>query len=324
MARDRRSRYIQMARQIAQQNGVPPRLFLSMIEHESGWNPSAHSSAGAIGLGQLMPRTAKSLGVDPFDPKQNLTGAARYIHSQYQRAGSWREALRAYNFGPAGAAADPSNGSEYADSILAGRSRYRQLAVPNSGAGKLGKAPRYPTFPGHVGLTPQAHAISFAQLVAAVLPGDPMFQEWARIVDVPDHIVQKQGIVSPRGSVVRVGVPTGEAQGVIGAAQSQLGKPYVFGSGPDTSSFDCSDLIQWAYAQTGITIPRTTFEQIHVGRGVSWKDLQPGDLIFPTTHHVVMYVGNGKVIAAPHTGTVVQYQPVTDFSNPVAIRRVLP
>jgi NlpC/P60 family/Transglycosylase SLT domain len=317
VARDRRSRYIQMARQTAAKYGVPPRLFLSMIEHESAWNPAAISSSGAIGLGQLMPRTAKSLGVDPTNPRENLDGAARYIHSLY--SGSWREALRAYNFGPSGAAENPDNGSEYADSILAGRSKYRQLPSAGPAAAK-GSGP----FPGHIGLTPTAHAISFAQLVAAVLPDDPAFQQWARVVDVPDPVVQKQGIVSPKGSVIRVAVPTGEAQGVIGAAQSQLGKPYVFGSGPDTSSFDCSDLIQWAYAQSGINIPRTTYQQIHVGRGVAWKDLQPGDLIFPTTHHVVMYVGNGKVIAAPHTGTVVQYQPVSDFSNPVAIRRVLP
>jgi cell wall-associated NlpC family hydrolase len=105
-----------------------------------------------------------------------------------------------------------------------------------------------------------------------------------------------------------------------------VGKPYVFGSGPNTDSFDCSDLIQWAYAQQGIELPRTTFDQIKVGKAINpnnIKGLKPGDLIFPTDHHVVMYVGGGKVIAAPHTGTVVQYQPLSRFGKLLAVRRVI-
>jgi cell wall-associated NlpC family hydrolase len=111
---------------------------------------------------------------------------------------------------------------------------------------------------------------------------------------------------------------------VLGFAASQIGKPYVFGSGPDFKSFDCSDLIQAAYKGIGIKLPRTTFGQIKAGKPVDLHNIQPGDLVFPSNHHVVLYVGNGKVIAAPHTGALVQYQNLSDFGNPVAIRRVLP
>ena len=74
----------------------------------------------------------------------------------------------------------------------------------------------------------------------------------------------------------------------------------------------------------GIQLPRTTYEQVHMGRAVNPdSQLQPGDLVFPSPHHVVMYVGDGKVIAAPHTGTVVQYQPLAGFGKLYAVRRVL-
>ena len=67
---------------------------------ESGWNPSAVSTKGATGLAQLMPATARRLGVDATDPRQNLDGGARYLRMMYDRFGSWRLALAAYNAGP--------------------------------------------------------------------------------------------------------------------------------------------------------------------------------------------------------------------------------
>lgn len=111
--------------------------------------------------------------------------------------------------------------------------------------------------------------------------------------------------------------------GVIAFAGSQIGKPYVFGSGPDFKSFDCSDLIQAAYKAIGVKLPRDTYGQIKAGRPVSLQNIQPGDLVFPSKGHVVLYIGNGQVIAAPHTGALVQYQNLSDFGNPVAVRRVL-
>lgn len=92
--------YVTMARRVAQRHNVPEALFLRLIHQESRWNPNAVSPKGAIGLAQLMPQTARSLGVDPKDPSQNLDGGARYLSTQYKRFRSWSLALAAYNAGP--------------------------------------------------------------------------------------------------------------------------------------------------------------------------------------------------------------------------------
>ena len=92
--------YLQMAKDAARRHGVPTDLFLRLVQQESGWNPSAKSHAGAIGLAQLMPGTARVLRVNPHDPYENLEGGARYLAQQYRTFGSWRLALAAYNAGP--------------------------------------------------------------------------------------------------------------------------------------------------------------------------------------------------------------------------------
>ena len=92
--------YRALASQIAQQEGVPVDLFLRLVNQESRFNPNAVSGAGAIGLAQLMPGTARDLGVDPNDPTQNLTGGARYLRQQLDAFGQPDLALAAYNAGP--------------------------------------------------------------------------------------------------------------------------------------------------------------------------------------------------------------------------------
>lgn len=93
--------YLDMARSAAQRHNVPEDLFLKLVQQESGFNAKAVSPKGALGLAQLMPETAKVLGVDPHDPYENLEGGARYLAEQYRAFGSWRLALAAYNAGPA-------------------------------------------------------------------------------------------------------------------------------------------------------------------------------------------------------------------------------
>ncbi|MGR3524681.1 MAG: lytic transglycosylase domain-containing protein [Paracoccaceae bacterium] len=92
--------YLAMARDAARRHGVPEDLFLKLVQQESGFNPKAVSSKGALGLAQLMPDTARILRVDPLDPYQNLDGGARYLMQQYRAFGNWRLALAAYNAGP--------------------------------------------------------------------------------------------------------------------------------------------------------------------------------------------------------------------------------
>ena len=92
--------HLSIARLMAQKHNIPVDLFLRLIQQESGWNEKAVSHKGAIGLTQLMPETAKLLGVDPYDVRQNLDGGARYLATQYKRFRNWRLALAAYNAGP--------------------------------------------------------------------------------------------------------------------------------------------------------------------------------------------------------------------------------
>ncbi|MCC5976159.1 MAG: lytic transglycosylase domain-containing protein [Rubellimicrobium sp.] len=92
--------YLALAREAARRHAIPEDLFLRLVQQESGWNDRAVSHKGAIGLAQLMPGTAQMLGVDPWDPVQNLEGGARYLRQQYNTFGRWDFALAAYNAGP--------------------------------------------------------------------------------------------------------------------------------------------------------------------------------------------------------------------------------
>lgn len=124
----------------------------------------------------------------------------------------------------------------------------------------------------------------------------------------------------------------GEGQAVVHEAARFLGKPYVWGGESPNSGFDCSGLVQYSYRQLGVDLPRTTFDQIKVGHAVEWGQFQPGDLIFSNfegpgagASHVVIYAGHGEVIAAPHTGGHVEYEPVSWFKDYfVGARRVIP
>jgi cell wall-associated NlpC family hydrolase len=114
---------------------------------------------------------------------------------------------------------------------------------------------------------------------------------------------------------------------VLLAAASKLGRPYVWGAeGPDT--FDCSGLVQWAYAQAGITVPRVTHQQFVSGPQIPLEQAQPGDLLFwrsdPTNpgyvSHVAIYWGDGKMLHAPRTGDVVKIVPVSTRNFAGAVR----
>lgn len=103
--------------------------------------------------------------------------------------------------------------------------------------------------------------------------------------------------------------PSSRAGIAVRAALSRLGRPYVWGAtGPD--QFDCSGLTQWAYARAGIHLDRTTYEQIYDGVPVARSQVRPGDLVFPSSGHVQMAIGNNLVVEAPHSGANVRISPL--------------
>jgi cell wall-associated NlpC family hydrolase len=102
------------------------------------------------------------------------------------------------------------------------------------------------------------------------------------------------------------------AQAAIDAAYSVIGVPYQFGGSSPESGFDCSGLTMWAWSHAGVSLPHSSAMQYAVLPHVAQSDLQPGDLVFfySPIHHVGLYVGGGRMIDAPFTGTVVQMRPV--------------
>jgi len=93
--------YAKSLNEISRAYDISPRLLEALIWQESRWNQGAISRVGAIGLAQLMPATARELGVNPHDPIQNMTGGARYLRQQLNRFnGDLEKALAAYNAGP--------------------------------------------------------------------------------------------------------------------------------------------------------------------------------------------------------------------------------
>ncbi|MBO2530847.1 MAG: C40 family peptidase [Thermobifida fusca] len=112
------------------------------------------------------------------------------------------------------------------------------------------------------------------------------------------------------------GVPVSEEviERMIAAAESQLGVPYVWGGTTPGKGFDCSGLVQWAFRQAGVEIPRVTHDQWWTGEHLDYSEARRGDLLFwrtdPTApdyiSHVAIYLGNGKMLEAPRTGDVVK------------------
>jgi cell wall-associated NlpC family hydrolase len=92
---------------------------------------------------------------------------------------------------------------------------------------------------------------------------------------------------------------------IVAVARTHLGQRYVYGAaGPTT--FDCSGLVQYVHHQLGMNIPRTTWLQAPASRPISRSAAMPGDVVFLLGgDHEGIYVGNGQMIDAPHTGTVV-------------------
>jgi cell wall-associated NlpC family hydrolase len=152
-----------------------------------------------------------------------------------------------------------------------------------------------------------------------------------KIKKLMPHAAQVEQLVVQVGPTPAAGnAPTGSAVPVTGglassavlrsmllAAESRLGMPYVWGArGP--TSFDCSGLVQWSFAQAGVVMPRVAADQARTGPRVPISRLAPGDLLFyhtdPTApdyiSHVAIYLGDGKMIQAPQPGMNVEIVPV--------------
>nr|WP_308188403.1 NlpC/P60 family protein [Nocardia australiensis] len=108
------------------------------------------------------------------------------------------------------------------------------------------------------------------------------------------------------------GLVPGSGTSALAAGLTRIGDPYVWGAtGPN--QFDCSGLVQWAFKQVGMDVPRTSSQQASFGTPVDQKDLQPGDVVFfyPDISHVGIYAGNGLMLHASTFGVPVAVSPMS-------------
>ncbi|MCX5585153.1 C40 family peptidase [Streptomyces erythrochromogenes] len=130
---------------------------------------------------------------------------------------------------------------------------------------------------------------------------------------------------APQGTGTVSAPATGSAAAIVNFARAQVGKAYVMG-GTGPSSFDCSGLVQAAYRQAGISLPRMSQAQSSAGTSVSLNALQPGDILYwgskGSAYHVAIYVGGGKFVGAqnPSTGIV---ERSLSYDKPTGAVRVL-
>jgi peptidoglycan DL-endopeptidase CwlO len=183
------------------------------------------------------------------------------------------------------------------------------------------------------------YVLDEARADAAVTPASPMAQREALRRKAARLRTQRAHVLSARGQarrhvaalralryrlshyhrsgLTRLPSPNGRAATAVRAALSRLGRPYVWGAtGPD--QFDCSGLVQWAYAHAGVHLERTTYQQINDGIPVPRSLVRPGDLVFPHAGHVQLAIGNNLVVEAPYSGASVR---ISRLGTNVQIRR---
>jgi peptidoglycan DL-endopeptidase CwlO len=173
---------------------------------------------------------------------------------------------------------------------------------------------------------PPASVAPLATLIKGVLPRGAAVEPLVTLVTKPADA----GVTLPASAGAEA-MTVAQLTTALRAAESRQGLPYVWGAvGP--SSFDCSGLVQWSFAQAGVRMPRVAADQARTGPAVPVSQLVPGDLLFyhtdPTApgyiSHVAIYLGNGWMIQAPQPGEHVEVVPANFGSEFAGAVRVYP
>ena len=159
-------------------------------------------------------------------------------------------------------------------------------------------------------------SIFLGQVLNVSMPSNPTVQQVEQNKDVTpaaNQVESDKKTNADTSSSTSRGGEIVSSNSVLAYASDFIGIPYVWG-GTSTSGFDCSGFTQYVFAHFGVNLPRVSQDQQNVGTLVSRANLQPGDLVFFGTpaHHVGIYVGNGNMINAPHTGDVIKIQTLND------------
>ena len=314
-----------------------------IAKRESGGRPDAFNPDTSTGdqsyglfqinmLGSMGPARRRQFGLarneDLYDPVVNAKAAYR-MSDGGRDFGAWGIGPNAYRSGAgyetiAKYAAKVPKPSGRGPQSRASLSTGRSLTSPSLPAPRKQGPTRY-KFTGGTNVMGLAQGLlsgmSASEALAQATTPMEMHEVVEKVPRMPKPVAQKRA-ADWGGSVEDLGGPevkNPKLARALAIAKQQIGKPYVFGSaGP--GAFDCSGLIDYAFEQAGIGTPGrlTTGPMSKMGKAVPWKQIEPGDWIVRDSGgsgHVVMYTGNGQVIAAPHSGEVVQYQPLSKFMS---------
>ena len=290
----------------------------SRLDHLKGVQAATVVDTGTVNLAGAK---AVTFGVDPttfrtFTPQSSASVdrlwqyvAAGSLVSSYDMATDQKLQLGVLDgITPAGSSSPSVQGwmGAFASLGLPGV----DLLVSRTYSGELGLAPRT----GAVISAPAVDGPTLQNQIEQAVPGSTV--ELLRLSEIPQ-------LTGP-------GLNNVQRAALISAALSKVGRPYVWGgAGPDV--FDCSGLVQWSYRQAGILMPRTAAEQFLTGQHIPLTSAAPGDLLFWTydpndpgfVDHVAIYLGNGMMVVAPHTGLNVEVVPVPTDNMAGVVRVVL-
>ncbi len=269
----------------AQKRGLPPQLPLMAALVESDLKNLNHGHADSVGFFQMRVGIWNQGAYAGYPEKPELQ--VKWFLDQ-------AEAVKKQRIVAGKPIDDPQHFGEWIADVERpaeqNRGRYQErLADANQ---LLASAPQQPAA-APASVDPAAAAASAAAVGNAKLPPE---------------------ILGPVQDAIAAGnVPGPKALAAIEEASKYIGTDYKWGGSTPQTGFDCSGLMQWSYAQSGVQIPRVTYTQIEAANGTEVADkqsLKPGDLVFFSNagdvHHVGMYLGDQKFLHAPSTGDVVK------------------
>lgn len=308
----------------AAQAGADPVAMLATSLVEDGARPGVVGDQGTS-FGPFQFHVGGALGNHPASWAD--TPAAYLNRAQ--------EFARLQVHGGKGAAAvqRPANPAGYAQRVQGELGQARQLLGSTAPAAPLAGSQPKATAPITVGSTPGIQTSDAADI------GNPILQSIldsnAKLAGINSITLPVATPIAPRATPAPVKVDpaaigTGgldkTGQNIVNVARKYLGTAYQWGGASPKTGFDCSGLLQWAAAQSGLKIPRTSEQQFKAGKPVPTSQLRPGDAVFfePKADgpgHVGIYVGGGKYIESPHTGDVVKIATLNTRSDFVGARR---
>jgi cell wall-associated NlpC family hydrolase len=308
-----------------------------------------------------MPGTAKGYHIDPHNPMQSIDAQGRMMSKLLKSYnGNESLALAAYNAGAGAVAKAGGKVPHYAETeryiknVLGFEKNYPGLAAGKwgsvaglklpSGQDATTPAPSVPAMAPQLAPTGTARGGEAQPSPPPQISVDGLLQAAKQHLGVPtptnpllDFLKQNQPqALGPQVEPLKL--PSGKTaqttmdkklpkvnSGIVGAAEKFLGTPYLWG-GTTAKGLDCSGLVQLAVKNaTGQVIPRVASAQYAASTKVNLKNMQPGDIIAfgsPTNvHHIGIYVGNGRFINAPHTGTKVRIDSLAGRNDVVGAGR---